>query len=110
MFFFCAASAQDTRVVTEPKYPPACSVIPATLDWNGNLPESQNTKLGTAAIQSALDKCSSGHAVVLRAHDGHAISALKREDFELTDQGQPRELTYFAVETTEVLGRNSPAD
>lgn len=69
--FSRTASAQDTRVVTEPKYPPACSIIPVTLDWNGNLSESQNTKLSTAAIQSALDKCSAGHAVVLRAHDGH---------------------------------------
>jgi VWFA-related protein len=37
--------------------------------------------------------------VVVRSHDGHAISGLKREDFVVTDQGSPRELTFFAVET-----------
>ena len=52
--------------------------------------------------------------VVVRSHDGRAISGLKREDFELSDQGQPRELTYFAVETPEALtiaavGRQAPA-
>ena len=41
--------------------------------------------------------------VVVRSHDGRAIPGLKREDFELTDQGQPRELTYFAIETPEAL-------
>jgi VWFA-related protein len=37
--------------------------------------------------------------VVVRSHDGRAIPGLTRENFVLTDQGQPRELTYFAVET-----------
>src|ERR1035438_6335200 len=37
--------------------------------------------------------------VVVRGHDGQAISGLKRENFVVTDQGSPRELTYFAVET-----------
>lgn len=47
-------------------------------------------------------------AVVVRGHDGHAIAGLKREDFVVTDQGSPRELTYFAVETPGVV-RTPPA-
>jgi VWFA-related protein len=37
--------------------------------------------------------------VVVRGHDGHAISGLKRENFVVMDQGSSRELNYFAVET-----------
>ena len=37
--------------------------------------------------------------VVVRGHDGQAISGLKRENFVVSDQGSPRELIYFAVET-----------
>ena len=37
--------------------------------------------------------------VVVRGHSGQSISGLKRENFAVTDQGSPRELTYFAVET-----------
>ncbi len=44
--------------------------------------------------------------VVVRGHDGHAISGLKREDFVVTDQGSSRELTYFAVETPGVRSVN----
>ncbi len=42
--------------------------------------------------------------VVVRGHDGHAISGLKREDFTVADQGSQRELTYFAVETSGFQG------
>lgn len=63
--------AQDTRAVVEPSYPPSCAVIPATLDWKGNLPQTQNNKPSTAAIQAAINKCVNGHAVILRAQDGH---------------------------------------
>jgi len=42
--------------------------------------------------------------VVVRGHGGHAILGLKREDFAVTDQGSPRELTYFAVETSGTIG------
>jgi VWFA-related protein len=44
--------------------------------------------------------------VVVRSHDGHAISGLKRESFVLTDQGLSRELAYFAVETPGVRREN----
>jgi VWFA-related protein len=37
--------------------------------------------------------------VVVRGRDGQAISGLKRENFVVSDQGSPRDLIYFAVET-----------
>lgn len=45
--------------------------------------------------------------VVVRNHNGRAIPGLKRENFVLTDQGQQRELAYFAVETPGAI-RGSP--
>lgn len=47
--------------------------------------------------------------VVVRNHDGHAIPGLKRESFIVTDQGSPRELTYFAVETPGLRPENLPS-
>lgn len=49
-----------------------------------------------AALRAETDLVEVG--VVVRKHDGHAISGLKRGDFIVTDQGSPRELTSFAVE------------
>jgi len=46
--------------------------------------------------------------VVVRNHDGRAISGLKRESFVVTDQGSPRELTYFAVVTPGLGVENPP--
>jgi polygalacturonase len=60
--------AQDTRTVTEPHIPPACTTLAATIAApNGNLPTAAEHSLDTARIQSALDHCTAGHAVVLRA-------------------------------------------
>lgn len=47
-------------------------------------------------------------AVVVRGHGGQAISGLKRENFVVTDQGSPRELTYFAVETPGAIRGGPP--
>lgn len=48
---------------------------------------------------------------VVRNHEGHAIAGLKREDFAVTDQGSPRELTYFSIETPgAVRGSQQGAD
>jgi hypothetical protein len=46
--------------------------------------------------------------VVVRRHDGQAISGLKRENFVVTDQGSSRELIYFAVETPGVARGDPP--
>jgi len=61
-------SAQDTRTVTEPVFPPACVTLDAALSRTGTtLAPADESKLDTARIQAALDKCGKGHAVVLRA-------------------------------------------
>ncbi len=53
------AHAQDTRDVREPVVPPACAVL---------IGATTNTGRDDAArIQAAIDKCASGHAVVLAA-------------------------------------------
>src|SRR5579875_1963040 len=65
---FGMAGAQDTRHVTEPKIPAACTVLKANLRATGNaLAEADETRLDTQRIQSALDTCSPGHAVELSA-------------------------------------------
>src|SRR5579863_5225584 len=70
--FLCALiiHAQDARTVTEPHIPRACITLQADIvATNGAIAPSDEQKLSTARIQSALDHCSSGHAVFLRAHD-----------------------------------------
>jgi len=63
-----AMHAQDTRTVTEPKIPPACVRLDANIvSTNGQIALADEQKLSTARIQDALDHCSAGHAVVLRA-------------------------------------------
>lgn len=62
-----AAAAQDTRHVTEPKIPPACTVLKANLhEANNALAGADETKLDTERIQSAMDHCGQGKAVELR--------------------------------------------
>jgi len=56
--------AQDTRTVTEPIIPPACTTLKAELH---TISEADETRLDTARIQSALDHCSKGQAVELAA-------------------------------------------
>jgi polygalacturonase len=61
-----AASAQDTRTVTEPVIPPTCAVLPAQLHLtSGSLTDADEAKLDTARIQQALDRCPKGQAVAL---------------------------------------------
>ena len=70
---FAAAQAQEVRISAKP-------YVPAPV-----------------ALRVETDLIEVG--VVVRNHDGRAIGGLKREDFVVSDQGSPRELTYFAVET-----------
>jgi polygalacturonase len=63
-----ALIAQDTRTVTEPKVPAACSTLNADISADhGVIALQDETKLSTERIQHALDTCSPGKAVVLRA-------------------------------------------
>jgi polygalacturonase len=64
--------AQDTRQVTEPKIPTSCTQLPAQLRAIGDkLAEADESKLDTARIQSALDKCKPGMAVELKPASGN---------------------------------------
>jgi polygalacturonase len=61
-------SAQDTRNVTEPRIPPACTVLTARLAAPGGiLSESSENQPDTARIQEAIDRCPRGQAVQLKA-------------------------------------------
>jgi polygalacturonase len=65
-------NAQDTRQVTEPKIPASCTQLPAQLRAVGDkLAEEDDSKLDTARIQSALDKCKPGMAVELKPASGN---------------------------------------
>ncbi|MDX6459255.1 MAG: polygalacturonase [Acidobacteriaceae bacterium] len=72
LFSTIAATAQDTRQVTEPKIPASCVQLPAQLQAIGDeLAESDESKLDTARIQGALDKCKPGMAVELKPSSGN---------------------------------------
>lgn len=61
-------SAQDTRHVTEPTIPPACTILKAQLKATNNaLRDEDEKKLDSGRIQDAMDHCGEGKAVVLRA-------------------------------------------
>ena len=61
-------SAQDTRKVTEPSIPPACTVVQAQIGRAGiSISADDETKFDTARIQSAIDSCPAGAVVLRRA-------------------------------------------
>jgi polygalacturonase len=71
--FAALASAQDTRNVTEPKFPASCALLTAqlaTVDGGRSIAEADESKLDTARIQKAIDGCGRGQAVELRADGG----------------------------------------
>ena len=60
--------AQDTRTVTEPHIPEACTVLTARLSApDGKLSAADEGRPDTARIQVALDGCQKGKAVELRS-------------------------------------------
>lgn len=66
-----AAGAQDTRKVTEPMIPQACTKLKAELrSVNNNLTEADEQKLDTERIQKALDHCKPGKSVELTTSRG----------------------------------------
>jgi polygalacturonase len=66
------AHAQDTRQVTEPTIPASCVQLPAQLRaMSDKLAEADESKLDTARIQGALDKCKPGMAVELKPSSGN---------------------------------------
>ncbi len=67
-----ALHAQDTRTVTEPKIPKACTVLKPNLQATGNaLREEDESRLDTERIQKAMDTCAQGQAVELRSEGAH---------------------------------------
>jgi polygalacturonase len=70
--FAARSKAQDTRQVAEPTIPPSCVQLPAQLHAiSDKLVEADESKLDTARIQSALDKCKPGMAVELKPSSGN---------------------------------------
>jgi hypothetical protein len=62
-----ALRAQDTRNVTEPRFPPACVVLAARLSAEkGVLSDAAEKSPDTARIQDAIDHCQPGKAVELK--------------------------------------------
>jgi polygalacturonase len=66
-FLLCA---QDARTVTEPFFPQLCTTLDAQLQSHGHtLALEDETKLDTARIQKAIDKCGKGRAVLLHVNE-----------------------------------------
>ena len=65
VFVVAAAHAQDTRTVTEPSIPHACTVLEAKL----TAASIDETQPDTARIQEALDHCAAGQSVELKARE-----------------------------------------
>jgi polygalacturonase len=64
---FPVLRAQDTRNVTEPRFPQACVVLTARLSApKGALSDSSERTPDTARIQDAIDHCERGKAVELK--------------------------------------------
>jgi polygalacturonase len=75
-------AAQDTRTVIEPILPPACTTLDAQLQTAGNtLAPTDESKLDTARIQRAIDRCGKGRAV--RLHVDEANNAFLSGPLEL---------------------------
>src|ERR1700734_3337330 len=74
LIFLCSASAvsaraQDTRRVTEPHIPSACVTLEADIAAaQGIISPKDERAPDTEHIQRAIDACTAGEAVVLRAH------------------------------------------
>ncbi len=63
-----ALGAQDSRTVTEPRIPEACTTLDAAIAApKGVIAEKDETALDTARIEKAMADCKPGEAVVLRA-------------------------------------------
>jgi polygalacturonase len=62
------ACAQDTRKVSEPHFPTACTVLTAHLaaSPDGVLPDASEKLPDTDRIQNAIDHCAQGKAVELK--------------------------------------------
>jgi polygalacturonase len=95
---------QDTRQVTEPKIPASCTQLPAQLRATGDkLAEADESKVDTARIQNALDKCKPGMAVELRPASGN--NAFLSGPLEMRSG-----VTLLIDEGVTLFGSRNPAD
>jgi polygalacturonase len=70
--FVLLLAAQDTRTVLEPTFPPTCATVDAQLQTVGKtLAPADESKLDTARIQKAIDKCGKGRAILLHVEEAN---------------------------------------
>jgi polygalacturonase len=68
------ASAQDRRVVSEPRVPHICATLEASLGGpDGRITAADESRHDTPRIQAAIDRCPAGTAVELRAAAAHRV-------------------------------------
>src|SRR5258707_10303508 len=97
-------TAQDTRRGAESKTPAACAELPEELRAvSDKLAEADESKLDTALIQSALDKCKPGMAVELRPASGN--NAFLSGPLEMRTG-----VTLLIDEGVTLFGSRNPAD
>ena len=80
-----ALRAQDTRNVTEPRFPQACVVLTARISADkGVLSDAGERTPDTARIQDAIDHCEQGKAVELKPSGPRNIFE-KNDSVRITD-------------------------
>jgi len=74
VFLSLGIAAQDSRQVSEPRAPQACSTLEAALTAKGGvLSEADERRTDTQRIQNSIDACAPGKAVVLQAHGKRSV-------------------------------------
>jgi hypothetical protein len=104
-FLFASAHllrAQDTRNVSEPKFPPTCTSLAAQLSISNGEPSSE-TEFDTSRIQAALNNCASGQAVELAASDNNNA-------FLIQPISIPSGVTLLVNAGVTVFASRNPAD
>ena len=102
--FAVTAFAQDTRHVTEPRFPQVCASLPAHLTAENNkLPEEAELNLDTERIQKAIDQCVAGRAVELRSEGAH--NAFLSGPLELKPS-----VTLLVAANTTLFGTRNPRE
>jgi Glycosyl hydrolases family 28/Bacterial Ig-like domain (group 3) len=106
IFLFLASGrslhAQDSRNVSEPKFPPACTTLAAQLSIVSGGPSSE-TAFDTSRIQAALNGCTPGSAVELVASG--TLNAFLTQPFTL-----PTGVTLLIDGGVTLYGSRNPAD
>ncbi len=94
--------AQDSRNVSEPKFPPSCTTLTAQLSVVSGGPSSE-TAFDTTRIQAALNGCPAGNAVELVASGSN--NAFLTQPFTL-----PSGVTLIIDGGVTLYGSRNPAD